>query len=178
MRVSKSGCIGGRSLAIMALTSLAAGCRIIKTAGCLTLGVVGLAGYAVYKTGEVAVTGVGKAAKATGSAMSSSSKPVSTVVYRGNEFKTEYPAGFTRVWVASGEAFKKARFQDMDGSSDGRSGCLTARTWDKVEITLKIKGLGMDNTEVRIQVGSEGDLKTSEVLHQLIQNELGQGGAS
>jgi hypothetical protein len=163
---------------LVVLISLMAGCRLLTFTTVAVVSVVGLAGYAVYKTGEVAVTGVGKAAEATGNAFSSGSKPASTVVFRDGEFRTEYAAGIAPVWLASSAALRKADLQNVDGSRDGISGELRAQTWEGTEIKLKVQNLEPDRTEVRIRVGAKGSLKDSEVIHKLIQTELTGGGAS
>jgi hypothetical protein len=157
---------------LVAMASLLSGCRIIAAGVVTVAAVVGLAGYVVYKTGDAAVTGVGKAARATGDAVSSGSKSMATVIYADGEFKTEYPSDLRTVWIASGLAFRKAKFSDIQGTFDALSGGLTARTLDNVEITLKLKSLGAQATEAGIRVGVKGDMKTSEIIHDLILREL------
>jgi hypothetical protein len=162
-------------MAALGLALLMTGCRVIGTAGCCVFGAVGLAGYAVYKTGEVAVTGVGNAAKATGNALSSGTKSVATVVYYDNELKTECPASVPLVWDAANRAFKNAGFLDIAGDRDGLSGVVTAKTWDRTDLTLKLKSLGPQSTELRVRVGVKGDMETAETVFMLIKSELAKG---
>jgi len=157
----------------LSLTTLLSGCQILMLGVVGVAAAVGLTGYVVYKTGEVAVTGVGKAAKATGNAISSGSKSVATVVYADGELKTEFPHDVRTTWSASGYALKKANFADVNGTYDALSGGMTARTQsNKTDVTLKLKSLGPQSTEMTIRVGAKGDLKMAELVHGLILREL------
>lgn len=168
---------------VVACAAILAGCRVIGTATVITVGVVALAGYAVYKTGETVVTGVGKgvgavgagigaAGAAVGSALTPDAKPVSTVVLTDNEFKTEYGASLDRVWKAANNAFQKSGFQGITGERKADSGVLTAQIPDGAGVTVKLKSPEPLLTEVRIRVGSSGNLKTAETVHKWILAEL------
>ena len=154
------------------VASLLTGCRVLVYSVAITAGAIGLAGYAVYKTGDAAVTGVGKAAKSTGNALSSGTKSATTVIFANGEFKTEYDQNVLTVWEASSRAFQKARFEDVSGTFDALSGELTAKTVNDTEIVIKLKSLGLQSTEARIRIGIQGDLKRAEVIHGLILREL------
>lgn len=181
----------GRTLGLLALPALMAGCRVIGAAVIVTVGVVGLAGYAVYKTGEVVVTGVGAGVGAVGAGVvaagaavggaltpdskpetEATAKPVSTVVLTDNEFKTDYLASFDRTWKAANATFQKAGFKDIAGEAD--SGVLTAQAWEGTGITVKLKSLEPLLTEARIRVGSKGNIKTAETVHKWMLAELTQ----
>jgi hypothetical protein len=83
---------------LLACTSvLASGCRVISAGVITVAAAVGLAGYAVYKTGDAAVTGAGKA----GEAVVSGSKAVATVLYVNGDLKVEHPYDLRTVWLAS-----------------------------------------------------------------------------
>lgn len=153
--------------------SLLTGCQIIALSVATVAAAVGLAGYAVYKTGEAAVTGVGKAAKATGNMFSSGAKSATTVIYANGDFKTEINQDVPTLWNASSRALQKARFDNVRGSYDALSGKLTARTVsDNTEIVITLKSLTSKSTEISIRVGLKGDLQKSEVIHGLILREL------
>ena len=157
---------------LLALTSLTSGCRIVAAGAVTVAAAIGLAGYVVYKTGDVAVTGVGKAAKATGSAVSSGSKSVTTVVFSNGEFKTEYAQDLRTTWGAASTACLKANFGNVRGTFDALSGELTARTQDSKDIVIKMKSLSSRSTEAVIRVGLTGDMKAAELIHGLILREL------
>jgi hypothetical protein len=157
---------------LAAAVSMLTGCRVLVYSVAITAGAIGLAGYAVYKTGDAAVTGTGKAVKSTGNALSSGTKSATTVIFANGEFKTEYAQDVMTVWEASTRAFQKARFENISGKFDALSGELTARTVNDTEIVVKLKNLGPQSTETRIRIGVQGDLKRAEVIHGLILREL------
>lgn len=144
-----------------AMAGLLSGCKLLGFGVAATVGVVAVAGYAVYKTGDAVVTGVGKAGKATAS-----------VVFFNGDFKTQYSGNVQTVWAASRLAFLKAGLREVQGSFDALSGGLTANTREGTEIRLKLKNIDPQTTEASIRVGVTGDLKTSEALHGLILQEL------
>lgn len=156
----------------VAVASLISGCKIITAGVVAVAAVVGLAGYVVYKTGDVAVTGVGKAARATGDAVSSGSKSMATIIFANGELKTDSVQDVRTVWTASSLAFRKANFSEIQGTFDALSGGLTARTLDNMEIILKVRSMGPHATEVRIRAGVTGNLKIAELIHGLILREL------
>ena len=156
----------------VAMTSLLSGCKLI-TAGVVTVAAaVGLAGYVVYKTGDIAVTGVGKAAHATGSAVASGSKSMATVVFSNGEFKTEDAHDVRAVWTAASLALRKANFDGVRGSFDALSGELTSKTRENIDVVIKLKSLGPQATAVGIRVGVTGDMKMAALIHGLILREL------
>lgn len=147
---------------------LPCGCGIVKTAVIATVAVVGFAGYAVYKTGEAVVVGVGK----TGSAVAAGAGAAVSIVFINGDFKTQYPGRVQTVWTAARVAFEKAMFVKIDGSFDALTGELTAETREGKKITLKLKSSDTQNTDAKIRVGTTGDMETSETIHNLILQEL------
>jgi len=147
---------------------LPCGCGIVKTAVVATAAIVGLAGYAVYKTGEAVVVGVGKA----GSAVATGTGAAVSVVFMNGDFKTQYPDRVQTVWTAARRAFEKAMLVKIDGSFDALSGELTAETRDGTKITLKLKSNALQKTDASIRVGITGDMEMSETIHNLILQEL------
>jgi hypothetical protein len=158
-----------KMLVIAALVCiLPCGCGIVKTAIVATVAVVGFAGYAVYKTGEAVVVGVGKA----GSAVATGAGAAVSVVFINGDFKTRYPDRVQTVWTAARVAFEKAMLVKIDGSFDALSGELTAETRDGTKITLKLKSSASQATEACIRVGITGNMAMSETIHTLILQEL------
>lgn len=157
---------------VLALAGLTSGCRIIAAGVVTAAAVVGLAGYAVYKTGDIAVTGVGNAAQATGSAVSSRSKSVVTVIFYKGEFQTEYAQDLRTAWAAANRALRVANFTSVRGSFDALSGELTAQTLDSKDIVIKMKSTAPQSTEARLRVGVAGDMKAAELIHGLILRQL------
>lgn len=155
-------------LLLAAGSALMAGCRIIQIGVITVAAAIGITGYVIYKTGDAAVTGVGKA----GEAMVSGSKSVATVIYVNGELKVEHPFDVRTVWLASSLALQKAGFGDIKGSFDALSGELTAKTRESVDLALKLRLVEARGTEVRIRVGVKGDMKTAELVSSLIAREL------
>lgn len=147
---------------------LPCGCGIVKTAVVASVAIVGFAGYAVYKTGEAVVVGVGKA----GSAVATGVGAAVSVVFINGDFKTQYPGRLQIVWTAARVAFEKAMFVKIDGSFDALSGELTAETRDGTKITLKLTSSDPQTTKASIRVGVTGDMEMSETIHNLILQEL------
>jgi hypothetical protein len=159
------------------VVSLLAGCQVIALGVFTAAGAVGLTGYAVYKTGDVVVTGAGKAVEATGDMLSSGTKSATTVVYSGGVFKTEHTQDVPTLWNASGQALQKARFVNPKGTYDALSGTVTAKTVDGTEILITLKSLTPQSTEMCIRVGLKGDLQKAEVVHGFILRELSESSA-
>ena len=155
-------------LLLVAGSTLVAGCRIIQVGILTVAAAVGITGYVIYKTGDVAVTGVGKA----GEAVVSGSKSVATVIYVNGELKVEHPFDLRTVWLASSVALQKARFDGIKGSFDALSGELTAKTREGLDLALKLRVTESRGTEVRVRVGVKGDLKAAELVNSLIASEL------
>lgn len=155
-------------LVLSAATALLAGCRIIKVGVLTVAAAVGVTGYVIYKTGDAAVTGVGKA----GEAVASGTKSVATVVYANGDLKVEHPFDLRTVWLASSLALRKAGFGEVKGSFDALSGVLSAKTREGVDLSLKFRLVSPGLTEARIRVGVKGDMRTSETIDSLILREL------
>lgn len=152
----------------VALGGLVSGCRIVAAGVVTVAAAVGLAGYVVYKTGDAAVTGVGKA----GDAVVSGSKSATTVFYANGELKVSHPFDVRTVWLTSSLALRKAGFSEIKGSFDALSGELTAKTREGVDLKLKMRWQDALGTELRIRVGVKGDLKVAEYIDSLILREL------
>ena len=154
---------------LVTAASLLTGCKIAKIGVVTVAAAVGLAGYAVYKTGDAAVTGVGKAGEAVASGTRSVAK---TVIYANGELRTEYPYDVRTVWLVSGLVLRESGFGEIKGSFDALSGLLSAKTREGADIALKIQRLPSALTELRIRVGVKGDMVAAELIDSLIQRRL------
>ncbi len=158
-----------RRIRVALLTAAAlcalSGCRLIVGTAAVAVGAVGLVGYGVYKTGEVAVTGVG-------SAVSSVAKGGASVVFMNGEFKANCDGTVDEVWRASGRTLEASGFQSVTGNRDALSGNLEAVTWNGEKVEVKLEAAGTGQTALRLRIGITGDLKKSETLHSLIVAEL------
>jgi hypothetical protein len=154
---------------VLVMAGLMVGCRLAVWSGAVAVATVGVVGYTVYQGGESVVTGVGDMAGGGGA---DKSKGGETVVFSGKVLKTECDGTVAEVWQAATSAFRRANFQDLAGNYDLLSGELTAQTWDKMPVTLKLKSAAQNRTTLWIWVGPEGDLKAAESVHNLIREEL------
>lgn len=154
---------------LAAAASLTAGCNLMKVGVVTVAAAVGLAGYAVYKTGDAAVTGVGKAGEAVTSGTKSVAK---TVIYANGELRVEYPYDVRSVWLVSGRVLRESGFSDVTGSFDALSGLLSAKTREGADVALKMQLLPSRLTELRIRVGVRGDMVAAELIDSLIQRRL------
>jgi hypothetical protein len=158
----------GMLIACGLLCAQLSGCQVIGAVVVGAASVVGLAGYAVYKTGEAVVTGVSKA----GSAVAAGTTAAVSVIFFNGDFKTSYQGDVQTVWTSARQAFYKALFVEIKGSFDALSGELTAKTREGTDVRLKLKSINPQSTEASIRVGVTGDMKTSETIHGLILQEL------
>lgn len=156
---------------LMAGCLLLGGCRLIGFCVYTVAATVGLAGYAVYKTGDAAVTGVGKAGKA----VASGSTSAATVAFADGELRTRYAGDVKTVWEGARRAVQKAGFYDIRGTCDALSGEVLATTPEREEIAIRLRAAGADATEARIRVGSKGDMKAAEVVSSLVLGALSAG---
>ncbi len=154
-----------QTLLLAAMCGILQGCRLLIGTTVVAVGAVGLVGYGVYKTGEAAVTGVG-------SVVSSGGDRASSVVYVGGDFKTTCPGTVDDVWRASATALKSNGFQLLSGDRDALSGHLQAAAQNGDGIVVHLDAAGPKQTAFRMRIGTDGDLRKSETLHQLIAEEL------
>jgi hypothetical protein len=155
-----------------AMLPFLSGCGIVKCAVMATAAVLGLAGYAVYKTGEGTVTGVRKFATKTGEVASDTSKAVGTVIFFNGDFQTEHHYGIRFIWIAADTACRNAMFTEIRGSSDALSGTMTAKTRTGTLITITFKNVEPQLTKLSIRYGVTGNMAESEKINNLITNEI------
>jgi len=148
------------------------GCGIVRITVLSVAAVIGLAGYAVYKTGEGAVTGVKKFVSKTGQVASGTSKAAGTILFFKGNFKTEYPYGIRFVWISVNTACSNAMFTDIKGSVDALSGSLTAKTRTGTEIKISLKNVESNLTKASIRYGVKGNMAESEKINNFIVSEL------
>lgn len=173
-------------LLLMFATSTLTGCGLIAgvTAltlagiGVVTVGAVGVTGYAVHKTGEKTAD----AARAVGNSVSSGASSVKnatsgaftsvaeTIFVRG-EFDAKYNRSIDDVWPAAQRALLDMRFTDVRGNHDALSGDLQALTGKSETVKIRFVSKGQAATEAFIRVGVTGNKDASQLIHdRLVQN--------
>jgi len=151
---------------------LLSGCGIVRYSVLAVAAVIGLAGYAVYKTGEGTVTGVKKFVGKTGEVAADTSKAAGTVIFFNGDFQTEYHYGIRFVWIAASTACRNAMFTDIKGSIDALSGTMTAQTRTGTTITITLKNVEPQLTKLSIRYGVTGNMAESEKINNLISDEI------
>ena len=63
----------------------------------------------------------------------------------------------------------------VDGAVDGLKGKLTARMASGTKVSVSMKALDFESTEVRVRVGTFGDKASSEQIMRHIERALGAG---
>jgi hypothetical protein len=154
---------------VLVTAGLSVGCRLVALPVVVAVGAVGAVGYTVYKGGESVVTGVGNLGS---DEAEDESAGVETVVYSEEALTIECDGSVEAVWQAATRAFQRANFQELAGNYDLLSGELTAKTWDRVPVTLRLKSVDQSRTTVWLWAGPEGGLKGAESIYNLIHEEL------
>jgi hypothetical protein len=154
------------ALVATAVLGVLPGCRILVGTAVVGVGAVGLVGYGVYKTGEAAVTGVG-------SVVSGGAKSVGSVVFLNGEFKATCRATVDEVWLATVRTLKANGFELESGDRDALSGYVNAVSRNNQPIAIKLDATGRQETLFRMRIGVSGDLKKSETLYGMIEDDLG-----
>lgn len=147
------------------------GCRVLLGTTAVAVGAVGLVGYGVYKTGEIAVTGVGAAVSGVASGAHS-------VLFADGDFTATCDGTVEEVWRAGDTILRANGFRSVSGTRDALSGHLLAETSSNEEITVKLEAAAQGQTHVRVRIGADGNLNKSETLYNLIAAQVArQGGA-
>lgn len=145
------------------------GCRALLGTTAVAVGAVGLVGYGVYKTGEVAVTGAGAAVVGVASGAHS-------VLFSDGEFKATCDGTVEEVWRAGDRVLRAGGFRSVSGTRDALSGILLAATSNNEDITVKLESAAQGQTHVRVRVGADGNLHKSETLYHLIATQVAREG--
>jgi hypothetical protein len=173
---------------LLALTHLVSGCAVVAGTAAVGVGTASVAGYSVYETGESVVTG-GSGDKSSDPTAADSAeiraeatqqfprpkpKPKSPPpeVYYKNEFKVTCDASVERVWTTAKSTLPRMAIVLTGQNLDTSSATITAETLENVPIVLKMESLGPESTLLRIRVGTSGDLKFSELIYNLIRDDL------
>jgi hypothetical protein len=155
-------------ITILLLALGTTGCGILLVSTAAVVGVVGVAGYTVYKGGEAVVSGV----ESVGS--SAKSLVVSDGVLKA---KCDYPVD--DLYAASSDVLREAGFTITGGAHDSLAGEIRARTVLNEAVLVTFELLDEDLTLVEIKVG-DGNLEQSEFLYEqmLAKVVVGEGGGA
>ena len=170
---------------LLCLTPLLAGCALVAGTAAVGVGTASVAGYSVYETGESVVTGdkpsdptADDSAKIREAATQQFPRPKPAPqkpppqVYYKNEFKVQCNASVQKVWTTAKATLPRMAIVLTGESLEHSSGAINAETLENVPIELRMDSLGPETTMLRIRVGPSGDLKFSELIYNLIRDDL------
>ena len=91
--------------------------------------------------------------------------------YKG-ELKSTESASLERVWNASKKAVAGLELNLTEENKDGLSAMLKARTADDKPVTIRLKRISSESTELRIRSGQIGDESRARQIQSAIQSRL------
>ncbi len=92
--------------------------------------------------------------------------------YVRGELKSTQGASFDRMWNATQAAMKDLGYVASEETKDIFKGQLIARTAENKKISLHLKRLSDNSTEMRIRVGIFGDEALSRLILEKTEKEL------
>jgi hypothetical protein len=95
--------------------------------------------------------------------------------YVNGEVKATESASLNQTWSASLAAMKDLEFPITSQSKDALEGNLTARNASNTNISIQLKNLSNNSTEIRIRVGTFGDESLSRIILNKISSHLQAG---
>lgn len=152
-------------LVLLGILIVISGCRVVATGAALTVGTAAVAGYTVYQGGKKAATSVRKATE-------KGTQGVGEIIFTNGKFKTQCPHSLENIYLAGKKVLHDLRFRKIRGNFDALSGRLSAETFEGKELSLKLRLVENNLTEVEIRVGSKGNLKNSELIYDRILSQL------
>ena len=184
----------GRAIFLAAFLLLApvlAGCGLILGTTVVAVGAVGAAGYTVYKAGEGVVDTVvpgdsekpaekpaepesALAKEATQTFPKPKPKPSTAVVYYHNEFRAQLDSGIEQAFATANTTLPRMAIVIKSHSLKNATGEITAQTIEDVPVVLNMQSTTPRSTMLSIRVGANGDLKYSELIYNLIRDDLGK----
>ncbi len=97
---------------------------------------------------------------------------VGTYAYVNGELKGSEAVSLDQAWDASQAAMKDLEFPITTKSKDELQAELVARTSADKKVTIKLKKVSAETTEIRIRVGTFGDETTSRLILDKIKGHL------
>jgi hypothetical protein len=177
--------------ALLLLVPVLTGCGLILGTTVVAVGAVGAAGYTVYKAGEGVVDTVvpgdsekpaekpaepesALAKEATQTFPKAKAKPSTAVVYYHNEFRAQLDCGVEQAYATANSTLPRMAIVINGHALTGAAGEISAQTVEDVPIVLKMQSAGPRSTTLSIRVGANGDLKYSQLIYNLIKDDLGR----
>jgi hypothetical protein len=95
--------------------------------------------------------------------------------YVNGEEKTTESSSLNQTWNATLATMKDLEFPVTSQSKDALEGELTARNASNTNISIKLKNLSNNSTEIRVRVGTFGDEAMSRTILNKISSHLQTG---
>jgi len=176
---------------LLLLPILLTGCAVAVGTAAVGVGAAGAAGYTVYKAGEGVVDTVvpgnsdktaekpeepqsAIAKEATQPFPKPKPKASTPVVYYHNEFKAQLDSSVQQVFDTANTTLPRMALVINSHSLNSGAGEINAQTVEDAPIVLSMQSAGPQSTILRIRVGANGDLKYSELIYDLIKEDLGK----
>lgn len=83
-----------------------------------------------------------------------------------------YKAPFKATWDATLRAFDEMNFQVVKKTHDLTKGKIVGKRSDKTPVTVNLKYISSNETEVQIRVGTFGDKSASDAIKEEIRKQL------
>lgn len=93
---------------------------------------------------------------------------------RGN-LETTFQHPLNAVETATRTALEELDLVAIDGAVDGLKGKLSARMADGTKVSVRLKALDLESTEVSVRIGTLGDKAASEQIMRYIDRQLNGG---
>ena len=101
-------------------------------------------------------------------------KSSAAVVYYHNEFKAQLDSRLVTVFATANSTLPRMAIVITSHTLNKNNGEIYAQTIEDVPIYLTMQSVGPDRTVLKIRVGANGDLKYSELIYNLIRDDLGK----
>lgn len=94
-----------------------------------------------------------------------------TYLYLGGELRTDHNAGFDRTWAASERTVAQMRGVNVVPHKEIGEGRITAVINDE-RVTITVNYRSRTQTTVGVRVGTIGDRRASQLIHDLIADNI------
>ncbi len=92
--------------------------------------------------------------------------------YSQGSLRSVEAASMEQVWRASRAALNALDIAELDGQRGAIAGYLDGRTSDLKKVSVKMRRLSEDKTELKIRISSFGDEELSRLIYEKIQTAL------
>jgi hypothetical protein len=95
-----------------------------------------------------------------------------TYFYVKGDLKRNYEAPMDKTWQAAVQAVEELKLTTESAEHDAFAGVIKGKMADGKGVTINVKRLGENSTEVGVRIGTFGDRARSEAIHDKILSKL------